>query len=739
MKHKAWNASRTQTGRLCQFAVLIVLSIWCTQAAWGEVRFPSGETAYIVADAGSTTNLQARITGHLVEYLSKVLGKPAQVVSRLDAVPAKASAIVLSAGGANAPFGITVPQKSPEPYTLQTRTEKAHAIVVAAGNTDTGLKRAVQRLVLKSEQRSPGLVIPDLQVAESPWMPRREWALCSWSPESVRGVFYNPYVDKRLNVWLYSNEQIARYVEMFDWFGFSGCQLLESCNSFADRGSPENFQSLLKTFAREARANGQDVSFWVWAAQFTGHGWNDSAVTYAPQAGMTAFDDPKVRAGFERYYNHYAEMAPYVDLLIAHFYDPGSLKNRADVFRYTHLLFDKFKAKNPKLQFGVDFWAVTSASEYMQQYVDNGLGDVLMLETTMPSYWPPGKRETLHEEARRRGIKLGVWGWYTAEVETDQNPMMHVNAQLLSHFYRQIRDGVDRIHPITYWSEMEAYHLNNIFTMYAASQLLWNPDRDPDEILREIAEGIWGPRNGPQILAALKLIQDTRTGPTWATYWRPLKTHRLGTPNPQDDLHRADQCIASLNEMTTDAAYVPKFPLPFPPATFVELVIPHLRQIRQFAETRVKIGEIREAANSGVSKEELTKLANSAWNPVRDYNTWIGVFGQLEAIEQETMLMQLAKDIGITITPPDWLRFRDTERLLQAIQSQQRSSSEPWRFKSRKSPLLSGAGFMLWPQEKLDDRLKLLVENGCVERTNEDTYQLVNWEEYSLQRPHVAP
>jgi len=36
--------------------------------------------------------------------------------------------------------------------------------------------------------------------------------------------------------------------------------------------------------------------------------------------------------------------------------------------------------------------------------------------------------------------------------------------------------------------------------MYAAGQLLWNPDRDTDEILNEIAEGIWGPHNGPQIL-----------------------------------------------------------------------------------------------------------------------------------------------------------------------------------------------------------------------------------------------
>jgi hypothetical protein len=256
-----------------------------------------------------------------------------------------------------------VSAKSPQPheaFALETGKTGNHSVVVAAGKTERGLKRTVQRLILKSEQSEHGLMIPDLHLSESPWIPQREWTICPWVPELVRGVYANPNADKRLNIWLYSDEQIARYVEMFDWFGFSGCQLMETCYSYGALGSPEAFQTRQKKFVREARENGQDVTLWVWAEQFDKYNWNDPEVTYTSEKGNTAFNDPNVRAGFEKYYNHYAQLAPYVDRLMAHFYDPGSLTNRADVFDYMRLLKETFRAKNPKVDFAVDFWAAGS-------------------------------------------------------------------------------------------------------------------------------------------------------------------------------------------------------------------------------------------------------------------------------------------------------------------------------------------------------------------------------------------
>jgi len=322
----------------------------------GAVQFSAGETAYVVARP--ETELEKRLVGRLTGYLEKVLGKPAQVVTGLDRVPARAAAIVLAKDG-NGPeqLGLSAPTNSPEAYALETRETGGHAVVVAVGHTGQGLKGAIQRLILKSEQRAPGLVIPPLQLAESPWIPQRESAICAWDPQFARGVWFNPNADKRLNTWLYSDQQIADYVEMYDWFGFSGMQLLEGCNSFYDRGSPEAFQSVLKKYAQAARANGQNVTYWVWAAQFDNYGWVDPSVIYKARPGLTAFNDPLVRATFEKYYNHYAEMAPYVDTLVAHYYDPGQLKrDRIDMFDYFGLLREKFKARNPNITFSIDLW-----------------------------------------------------------------------------------------------------------------------------------------------------------------------------------------------------------------------------------------------------------------------------------------------------------------------------------------------------------------------------------------------
>ena len=689
------------------------------------LQFLHGKPAYVVARP--ETSLEQYIVKRLSDYLGRVLHNQVHVVSYLKNVPARLPAIVLSSH----PPANPQRSSSKEGFTITTSPVNGHSVAAVTGNSAWGLKQAVQRLIIKSRQEPGRLVIPALDMVESPWIPRREWTLCSWSPNFVRGAFYNPNAHKRLNVWLYSDQQISDYAAMFDAFGFSGCQLMETASNYSILGSAEAFQDRLLKFAKAVRSNGQDLSLWVWAAQFNGYGWYDSTITYTPQKGYTAFTDPKVRAGFEKYYNGYVRMAPYVDMLITHFYDPGSLKNRADVFDYMRLLLGKFRARNPHVKLGVDFWASDSDSAYMKQLIDNGFTDALLLESGMPHLYPPGRREHLHEEARKRDLKMGVWGWHTAEVETDQNPMMHVNAQLLKHFYQQIKNGVDKTQPLSYWSEMEAYHLNNIFTMYAASQLLWNPDRDPDEILKEIAEGIWGPRNGPAILDALKLIQDVRSGPTWDTYWVWSKEHRLGTPDAREDWKRAEKSISDLEQMKTDTSFVPKFPLPFPPATFIELMLPHLRQIRQFAASRMDVERIKEAAKNGASKEELAWQIQAAWNPVREYNNWIGMFGSLEAAKQEKMFMDLGKELGVKVETPGWMRWRDANRLLEVLQSRQRSESAPFLFRPDASVVWR---VFNWTKEKGADRLQLLLENGCVQKNKEDMYRLSNWEEFSRKQ-----
>lgn len=153
-------------------------------------------------------------------------------------------------------------------------------------------------------------------------------------------------------------------------------------------------------------------------------------------------------------------------------------------------------------------------------------------------------------------------------------------------------------------------------------------------------------------------------------------------------------------------------------------MLPHLRQIRHFADFRLKVAAIRSAAEKGATKEELSRLAQEAWDPVPEYNTWIGSFGQPEAVMQEQMILALAKEFGLTVTTPPALRWRDAERQLERIQNSQRASSVAYEFKPQEK------GTFWWTPEKTRDRFQLLIDHGCVREVRPGIYQVSDWQAY---------
>jgi hypothetical protein len=687
-----------------------------------NIIFPKGETAYIVFEA--TTPLERRVIGFLSSYLEQVLLKPVKIVSLLKNVPPKSPVIMIrkNYGGA-----YSKKDNHPESFMLQSNITNQRKMIVVEGLSEKGIKRAVQKLIIQSEQRSDGLCFKEMNMISTPWISKREWTLCPWAPDIVRRSFTNTNADKRNNIWLYGQTQLSAYVDMFDWFGFSGVQLMETVANYGILGSPASFQDRQKLLATAARKNGQDVTLWVWAAQFNDYGWKDPDVVYTPEKGVSAFEDAAVRSGFEKYYDLYSNLAPYVDMLIAHYYDPGMLKNKDDVFNYMKLLFEKFKNKNPKIDFGIDFWHAGSDSLFMNDLLKNGFKDALLLQSGMPHLYKDGKRESLHVSAKKAKVNMGVWGWYTTEYETDQMPSMYVNTKLIKKMYLDIKEGAHAIHPVTYWSEMDAYHLNNVFSMYSAAQLLWDPERDPDEILWEIVEGFWGPLNGKIILQALNLIQDIRSGETWDSYWWYREKYKPGMNLPEEDLKRANDVLYQIENMEIDKNFVPKFPLPFPPKVFLELMIPHVKQIRDFAHFRKNIKDIYKAFENGLEKSALETMAKQAWIPIPEYSTWIGNFGQPEAIMQENMMDDLRKDLGIKVETPAWIIYRDANRYLQRIKTLQRGSEYPIRFKPKSQSTLTGErtrSEFNWSEEKAIKCVNFLFKNGLLKLVGDDTYQL---------------
>lgn len=686
-----------------------------------QVIFPHNAAVHIVSIP--SCDIERRTLQKASEYFSSVTGKPCSIVDHIEDVPPASNAIVICNNNIKWPFDATVQFQSPEGFYLKTGILKDHGIAAIMGSTEKGLKRGLQRLIILSQQKPEELIIPQLDIKTSPWIAKREWTLCPWEPTRVRGAFRNTDVDPRFDIYSYSHARLEKYIEMMDWFGFSGCQLTETCAQYAAFGQIDSAQDWLGQAMGIIKEQGQDVSLWVWAANFYGFGWRDQDSIYHVKEGQRAFQDPHIRSIFERYYDGYVKHADKIDRLFGHFFDPGELKDREDVFDFMRLLEAKAKAKNPNIQMGVGTWA--AGEGFFQAFVDNQFKDYLLLAASIPIMYHGNAREIQHQTAKDLNLELGYWGWYQTEMETDQMPSLFVNAKLLKEFYNRLRKGALSIHPVHYYSEMDAHHLNNIYSMYAAAQLLWDPDRDPNEILSELTEAIWGPRNGPVVLSALQLIQDVRTGPTWETYWWTSPQYRLGSENPQADLQRTVACIDALCKMKPDKSFVPKLPLPFPPETFVELMMPHLKQIREFSEFRIKIAKIHEAAQAGTEKEQLQKMLQDAWTPVREYSTWIGTFGSPELRMQYQTILNIEKQYGIEVSDPSWLVYKQAGRVLQQFHKRQAAQRE--RAELGISDLTSE---FFWPQELSADRIQWLVDQKLIMKSQANKYYLADWENW---------
>ncbi|MEO7650439.1 MAG: hypothetical protein ABIZ80_08210, partial [Bryobacteraceae bacterium] len=170
----------------------LLVVLFFAGACGAAIQFPHGRTAYIAAAPASP--LDKRTVERLAAYLKAVTGAPPRIVATASAAPAGQPVIVLG----NLPAG------HPESFTIDTDSAGRNGSVKLSGSTDRGLKRAVQRLILKSRQLNGGLEIGDLHIAETPWIAEREWTVCPWVPQNVRGIFANPFADNRMNIWNYS-------------------------------------------------------------------------------------------------------------------------------------------------------------------------------------------------------------------------------------------------------------------------------------------------------------------------------------------------------------------------------------------------------------------------------------------------------------------------------------------------------------------------------------------------------
>lgn len=563
---------------------------------------------------------------------------------------------------------------------------------------------------------------------KEPWISEREATVCLWKADQPRGYISNMATSLLTDFMCFSRRQLEEYVKMIRLCGFTGIQVTDICSAWRAGGSWERVHDQFKDLADILHREGMHFTVWVWAAEFSDYGWHDDQVVYLPADSHTApYDDPQVKAVFEKYYDIYADLAPYADRVIAHFFDPGHLSDVYSVLNFARMLFDKFRAKNPRIKLGIDTWAATE--DFPDRLVEAGLGDVMLMELPFLPTWGAGdKRARYRSRVKALGSELGSWGWYTCEYETDQGPFMSINDRVVADVYCKTREQGDYVMKPSYWSEMDAYHVMNFFSLYVAGHLLIDPESDTDALLAEAARLVAGRESASDLLTVLEVIREARSGDNWNSFWWNDPGYVLLCADHQGVTERSTKAIALLEKLISEAGETCEAHLPITVKNFYRLILPQLHQIRQYAEFSVALEAAKRAVLAGETKDMLQKRVDNLPFDIPEYNNIIGLWGLPETRMACRRTEEFCRENGLTFPDSPALRYIRKRRLYDHACVLQRGKQEAvWLW-----PLFYEGGLAFGEEQTRALTEELCQEGVFMHRPEDECIALTNWKSFAF-------
>lgn len=551
------------------------------------------------------------------------------------------------------------------------------------------------------------------------WMEEREAIVCLWKTNTSRGAYFDGNTSLASEVMTYSDDQLYEYIKMLKYCGFTGIQVTDMCSNWSAFGGYEFVHDRLRTMADAAHSLDMKFTLWVWGAEFTGYSWVDETVTYSSAGYNFAYENPDVVATFDKYYSIYAELADCTDRVIAHYSDPGQLTNSYDIGYFAAMLRDKFRSINPDVSFGVNCWRNDIDREALKAFLGT---DFIAYEGG--EFDNPEGRSAFRSSCNYLGIPFGTWSWNGCEMEIDQLAQMNVNAKMLQKRYQEAV-AVDAIRgESVYWSEMDSYHLVNVFSLYCAGHLLQDPFADADEVLRNVAYDMVGEKYGEAMYEILDLVQDARTGDSYDTFFHSKENYILKSDayDADDILERSNRLLPILQEMIEANLQTNVVPLPCTVTDLLKLVEPHIAQIQQFAQFRKDMNELK---SMSASKDVLQEKLNEIYKPIPEYNCIIGMWGQVEARAQYDIVEEFcgAKDLEVPDDPV--FRYYRKQRLYQEICSYQKGREDIYY--RQKGMYQWGVAYGTDATIELENEL---IEEGLLSETEDGYIYVTDWENY---------
>ncbi len=549
--------------------------------------------------------------------------------------------------------------------------------------------------------------------SNSGWMPEREPIVCLWNPSMTRGVYYNQNTAPESDILRYSDDDLYEYVRMMQHLGFTGIQVTDICAAWAEFGSYEYVHERLRFMADAAHSLGMKFTLWVWGSEFNGYGWNDTSVKYHGDS-VSEIDLPEVTETYEKYYNIYAELADVSDRVIVHYFEPGNVHTMKNAGFFARKLYEKFAAVNPDVNFGINVYS----NYFNVDVLKDSLGDLADKITyyTLSALQMDGYGE-VRQIIADNSLKYGIWSWGVIEREIDQTAWLNVNSRVIQDTYLNTM-AYDGITKPDYWSEMDSYHILNVFSLYCSGKLLTDPTKEADSLVFEAANAAVGEAYGEDLAKVLLLIQKARGGNDIHQFAEG-DFFLLESPDypAEEILKESNEAIDILDGLLAVEDLKCTIPVSVDMHRILELIRPHLLQIRAFAEFRVAYDEMCKMAEAGESRDSLQKMvAAVALKDIEEYDVVTGVWGVNEQRIQTKFINGFCEKYGLNPVHNDRVDNGRKQRIMGEFKSLQITSDAMLLF-DKKTGFQMGAAYGEAETERLVNEL---VSEGLLSESDED-------------------
>ena len=565
----------------------------------------------------------------------------------------------------------------------------------------------------------------DFGSSAEPWIEEREPIVCLWKTTTSRGAYYNSATNLKSELMSYSDDMLYSYVKMMHDCGFMGIQVTDMCSAWAAYGSYEYVHDRLRFMADAAHSMGMKFTLWVWGAEFNGYGWDDDTVNYYGLNNheyALARENPAAIATFDKYYSIYAELADCCDRVIGHFHDPTNLRDQGDTAYFAKMLRDKFREVNPGIDFGVESFADTIDLYELDSELQGDATLYSGAETYEDRRW-----ENFRTITKGKGFNYGIWSWNLIEMEIDQLAEMNVNSKIIRDVYLRTAEEDIIIKP-TYWSEMDSYHVANIFSLYTAGNLLINPNEDSAKVLKDAAVAVVGSEYADKLYSVLTLIEDARSGDSFESFkWsmdRDNDAYILLSSNYDAEgiYKRACEALDYLNEMIDADISCNTISLPVSVTDLLKMVKPHVKQIKEFAAFRIEYDKLAAKPAGSVTSEDVASI----YVPVCEYDVITGLWGQPEARAQYELIERLCEDRNLEVPHNNVFDYYRKQRIYQEFVTLQRKASDCLLFNPEN-------GFQFGVAFRSEDSKRLigeLVEEGILTENSDGNVFITDWKRY---------